>query len=129
MNTTTGLEKLLESLVNQSNGCGQGTERYILSGIIDYTKELIEQEKKEGKKYSGEDIGEMMKGAYMAGAPPHTKNNYAIELIEALAENLELQLSVRGCQTESAALKSDADSLGGLDLLSQARIFLMDALK
>lgn len=42
-----GLEKLLNSLIHQSNGCGyhRGSERYILSGIIDYTKELIEEEK------------------------------------------------------------------------------------
>lgn len=40
----TGLQKLLDSLVNQSNGCGQSSERYILSGIISYTKELIEEE-------------------------------------------------------------------------------------
>lgn len=46
------------------------------------------------------------------------------ELIEALSENLELQLSMRGCQTESAALKSDADSMGGLELLQQARNYL-----
>mgnify|MGYP007024655851 FL=1 len=37
MENKTGLEKLLDSLVHQSNGCGQGSERYILSGIIDYT--------------------------------------------------------------------------------------------
>lgn len=40
-----GLEKLLDSLIHQSNGCDRGSERYILSGIIDYTKELIEEEK------------------------------------------------------------------------------------
>lgn len=51
MENKTGLEKLLESLVHQSNGCGQGSERYILSGIIDYTKELIIQEKAERLKY------------------------------------------------------------------------------
>lgn len=45
MENKTGLEKLLDSLVHQSNGCGQGSERYILSGIIDYTKKLIEEEK------------------------------------------------------------------------------------
>jgi len=46
MENKTGLEKLLDSLVYQSLACGQGTERYILSGIIDYTKKLIEEESK-----------------------------------------------------------------------------------
>lgn len=48
----------------------------------------------------------------------------AIELIEALAENLELQLNMRGCQTESAPLKSDADEYGGVVLLREAKEFL-----
>ena len=67
MENKTGLEKLLESLVHQSNGCGQGTERYTLSGIIDDRKELIEQENKEGKTYSGSEVANMMKGSYKAG--------------------------------------------------------------
>ena len=45
MENKTGLEKLLDSLVHQSIGCGQSSERYILSGIIEYTKKLIEEEK------------------------------------------------------------------------------------
>ena len=67
MENKTGLEKLLDSLVHQSNGCGQGSERYILSGIIDYTKELIEKENKEGKKYNGNEVAGMMKASYKAG--------------------------------------------------------------
>ena len=67
MENKTGLEKLLDSLVHQSNGCGQSSERYILSGIIDYTKKLIEEENKEGKKYVGSEVADMMKASYKAG--------------------------------------------------------------
>lgn len=67
MENKTGLEKLLDSLVHQSNGCGQSSERYILSGIIDYTKKLIEEEKEDSKKYSGSQVAAMMKSSYRAG--------------------------------------------------------------
>jgi len=66
MENKTGLEKLLASLVFQSIDCTKGVERYILSGIIDYTKKLIEEEKDEGKKYSGSEVSDMMKASYRA---------------------------------------------------------------
>ena len=79
MENKTGLEKLLDSLVHQSNGCGQGSERYILSGIIDYTKKLIDEEKEKGKMYSGKEVSEMMKGSYNAGLKESSisDNSYA----------------------------------------------------
>jgi len=44
-----------------------------------------------------------------------------LETLKCVCENLELQLSLRGCNTESAAPKSDADPVGGISLLRKAK--------
>lgn len=46
----TAMQELIDSLVHQSNGCTRdtrGSERYILSGIIDFAKQLLEKEKQQ----------------------------------------------------------------------------------
>lgn len=49
-----------------------------------------------------------------------------VEALEATCENLELQLALRGCQTQVASLRADADSYGGLELLDQNRELLTE---
>jgi len=37
------IEEMIDSLCHQINGAGQGTERYILNGVLDFAKELREK--------------------------------------------------------------------------------------
>lgn len=51
MKQKTAMQELFDSLVYQSNGCGQGNERYVLNGIIDLIKlELLKKEQQQIKE-------------------------------------------------------------------------------
>jgi len=86
----TGLQKLLESLVYQSNGCDNNTrssERYILSGIISYVKELIDvdevnlellMQERERKRSISFLMWKSEKGYYAQGATKRSDSNSKI---------------------------------------------------
>lgn len=111
MENKTGLEKLLDSLVHQSVGCNQNhraSERYILSGIIDYTKKLIEEEKAEGLKYHSSEVSGMIE-SYWKGE----KRAMTDSIIQ-----FEIKLNAGKQKGETVFVQTDIDELKEEDLSS-----------
>jgi hypothetical protein len=54
------LQQLINSLAHQINGCGQGQERYILSGVMEYAQSLLPTDQAAPKRDEEIELGSLI---------------------------------------------------------------------